>query len=100
MLPGEGETRTLVQTRRRQTCEFCGEPATRRISYLLDNARFNPASAAYRHDDCTWCSDGEAWACEDHKKRVEGDAPEGMSWCSTFDGLKYPHMLLYWETEQ
>jgi len=29
---------------------------------------------------------------------VERDAPEGMRWASTFDGLKLPHMLLEWRT--
>lgn len=96
-LPGEGDTR--VQVRRRVECDFCGEPATRRITYLRDNARSNPASSAYGHDDCTWCSDADAFACEDHKREIERDAPHGMSWCATFDGMRRPNMLLRWEDE-
>lgn len=97
LLPGEGDTR--VQVRRRVFCSVCGGLATRKLTYLLDNARSNPASAAYRHDDCSWCSDAEDFACEHHKREVERNAPEGMSWCSTFDGMSRPHMLLRWENE-
>lgn len=96
-LKGEGDTRT--QTRVRRTCSVCGELATRRITYLLDGARSNPASAAYHHDDCTWCSDDEDFACEAHKRQVENNPPPGMSWCSTFDGERMPRLLLYWETD-
>lgn len=94
-LKGEGETRT--QVRRRRECSVCGEPATKRISYLMDNCRSDPASAAYHHDDCTWCSDAEAFACDTHRREVERDAPSGMSRGSTFDGSRLPHMLLYWD---
>lgn len=94
-LKGEGDTRT--QVRRRRECSVCGGPATKRISYLLDNCRSNPASNAYRHDDCTWCSDAEAFACDEHQREIERDAPDGMSWCSTFGSERSPHMLLCWE---
>ncbi len=96
-LPGEGDVRKQVRMRRE--CDICVALATKRVSYLLDNARSNPASAAYCRDDCTWCSDAEAFACDAHANQVERDAPEGMRWAGTFDGTRphLSHMLLYWE---
>lgn len=94
-LKGEGDTRT--QVRRRRECAVCGEPATQRLTYLMDNARSNPASSAYRHDDCSWCSDAEDFSCDAHRREMELDAPEGMSWCSAFSGDRFSHMLLCWE---
>lgn len=96
-LPGEGDTR--VQVRRRVLCACCGELATKKMTYLLENARSNPASAAYHQDDCTWCSDGEDFACDKHQREMEHNAPPGMSWCSAFSGDRFPHMLLRWENE-
>jgi len=96
LLPGEGERR--VQIRRRRDCDWCGEPATKRVTFLLKNARGNPASSAYRHDDCSWCSDAEAFSCDECQREAERKAPDGMSWCATFSAAeRYPHMLLYWD---
>ena len=94
LLPGEGETRTRTEVKRRRECERCGAPATRRVTYLLDNCRSNPASSGYLRDDCSWCSDSEAFACDRCQRDIERDAPDGMSWCSTFGGARFPHMLL------
>jgi len=94
-LPGEGDTQT--QIRRRHGCQVCGEPATKRVSYLLEDCRSNPASKAYRHDDCSWCSDAEAFSCDEHQREVERDAPLGMSWGSTFGLPRFAHMMLYWD---
>jgi hypothetical protein len=95
-LPGEGDVRTQVRVRRE--CAVCEEPATKRITYLYEGYRSNPASSAYHYDDCTWCSDDEAFACDEHTREVERDAPEGMQWAGTFDGTKphLSHMLLCW----
>ena len=95
-LPKEGMERTQVLSRR--GCDVCGGLATKRITYLRENCRSNPASSAYGRDDCSWCSDAEAYSCDEHQREVERDAPEGMRWASTFDGLKLPHMLLEWRT--
>ena len=96
LLPGEGITRTVTSIRTRHGCEVCGEPATRKLTYLLANCRTNPASNAYGRDNCSWCSDAEAFSCEEHQQELRQDPPPGMSWCSTFDGARLPHMLLYW----
>ncbi len=92
----DGKIRVSLERCDRQECQVCGEPATRRVSYLLERARSNPDSSAYCKDDCSWCSDADAYACEKHTREVERDAPEGMEWCSTFDGAKMPHMLYKW----
>lgn len=97
MLKGEGKTR--IQVQRRRECEVCGEPATHKITFLLDGARGNPASAAYRRDDCSRCSDEDHFACAEHKEAVRRDPPGGMGWCSTIAAAeRYPHMLLHWVT--
>lgn len=97
VLPGEGEVKTTSYVRTRQECAECGEQAHFKHTYLFDNARSNPASSAYRHDDCTWCSDAETFACKEHESKVRHDAPRGMGWCSTFPASeRFAHMFLYW----
>ena len=95
ILPGEGETQTVVRTRIRHECYVCGEPAHYKHTYLLDGARRNPASSAYGKDDCSWCEDESRFVCTEHKN--ERSAPEGYSWCSTFSATeRFAHMFLYW----
>lgn len=88
----EGQTKTIVKTLVRHDCSACGEPATRQHTFLLENARTNPASSAYRHDDCSWCSDEKVFTCTTCKP----ETPDGMHWCSTFFGERFPHLMLYW----
>jgi hypothetical protein len=95
-LPGEGEVQTITRTRLRHACENCGEPATKRHTYLHENARRNPASSAYGRDDCTWCSDHEEFTCNTCKR----PSVEGMGWCSTFGAERFPHMFLFWHEEK
>ena len=97
MLTGEGDVRTAIHKRVRVGCSSCNDPATCRISFLLEGARHNPDSKGYHKDDISWCSDDEAWACDDCKSDVEHDPPTGMEWCATFSGDKFPHMILHWE---
>lgn len=95
ILPGEGETQTVVKTRQRQECDVCGEPAHYKHTYLLDGHRRNPASRAYGKDDCSWCEDTSRFVCAEHKS--DRSAPNGYSWCSTFAAVKrFAHMFLYW----
>lgn len=94
-LPGEGERKLVERVRYRHECD-CGRPATKRHSYLLPNARREPASSAYGRDDCSWCSDHETFTCDGCKQpRVDG-----YEWCSTFsvtpENTRFAHMLLYW----
>lgn len=74
-------------------CSECGEDATKRVSFLLENARTNPASSGYRGDDISWCSDHDEHACEEHVETVRRNPPEGMNWCGIYDGAKFPHMM-------
>lgn len=97
-LKGEGDVRTRVQKRVRRKCSNCGAPATHRVSYLLLNARSNPASKGYGKDDISWCSDDEEWSCEDCRRHVEANAPHGMEWGASFPGERFSHMVLHWET--
>ena len=79
----------------RRECCVCGEPATRKHTFLLPNARRNPASSAYRKDDCSWCEDGCEYTCGKHTERdAEKLVPE-MKWCTTFQYEGFPHMFLY-----
>ena len=92
-----GDIQTVNRIRRWRTCHECGLPAKYRITFLLTNARANPASTAYRHDDCSWCSDSDTYACESHRKIIEHKPTEGFKWCSTFALKKFLHMGFYWE---
>lgn len=95
VLPGEGETETITRTRLRHECDVCGEPAHFKHTFLLDGARNNPASKAYRKDDCSWCEDESRFACKEH--RHDKTAPEGHEWCATFAAVeRFSHLFLYW----
>lgn len=100
-LPGEGDKKIVERTRVREECEQCGEPATKKHTYLLEgDARRNPASSAYGRDDCSWCSDYEAFTCNDcGQPRVDG-----YRWCSTFkvtpDNTRFAHMFLRWSERE
>lgn len=94
-LKGEGEI-TIVQKVRR-TCEECGEPAVKRATFLLLNARTNPKSSGYRKDDISWCSDDEIFYCLDCYTTTPPD--DDYSWCSTFEvSDRFAHMFLKKET--
>lgn len=97
-LKGEGDVKFVKKTHVRHNCDGCGEVATKRYTFLLENARRNPQSAAYGRDDCTWLSDYELFGCEEcgERSRFHALAPEGLSWCATFDLERFPHMGLYW----
>jgi hypothetical protein len=97
-LPGEGDKETIKRVRKRHKCVVCGEDADCCITYLFENARRNPASKAYGHDDCSWCSDAEEYACFKHEMEVRRCPPEGTTWCSSFPGDRFPNRLLHWET--
>jgi len=93
-----GQIRTIKQRYNRRECEFCEEPATHKLTFLLPNARTNPASSAYRHDDCSWCSDQDVFVCDEHEKdsrKIAGDLK--MEWCSSFAYERFKHMFEYWE---
>ncbi len=94
MIKGQKKIVEYIYTERE--CEECGEPAQYKLTFLLEGGRRNPRSSAYGRDDCTWSSDEEKFSCEVHKDSVRRNSPEGMSWCSTFDGKTYPHMVMFW----
>jgi hypothetical protein len=93
-LPGEGEVQHIRRTRVRIECDECGETATEKHTYVLPNARRNPASAAHGRDDCTWCEDERRYTCGDCKRpRVDG-----YEWCSTFKATpRMAHLFLRWK---
>lgn len=89
-----GEVVTKTYRRAWRECVKCERPAKYRISYLLPNARSNPASSGYGGNDISWCSDHEEFACERHKHRMESSV-SGYEWCSTFPLKRFKHMGFY-----
>ena len=102
LIPGEGDKVIVERTRVRVGCGNCGEPAVARHTFLLPNARRNPASSAYGRDDCSWCSDHEESTCGDCPR--PRPRPDGYEWCSTFtikpDNLRFAHMFLRWDERE
>lgn len=93
-----GDIRTIKQRLNRKGCEYCDESATFKLTFLLPNARSNPASKAYRRDDCSWCSDQDVFVCNKHKDvmyKIEKEL--GMGWCASFGYERFKHMFEYWE---
>lgn len=96
-LPGEGDIQIVKRTRVRIECDECGEPATKRHTYMLPNYRSNPASSGYRRDDCTYCSDAERFTCNDCKE----PRLDGYGWGATFTAsARNAHMFLRWAEEK
>lgn len=94
ILPDEGKIETITRKRVRISCDECGEPAHYKHSYLLPNARSNPASSGYGGDDISWCSDESAYTCRECKKPVI----DGYDWASTYSACeRFAHMFLKWE---
>lgn len=93
-----GDTRTITQEYRIRPCEVCGENATHRLTYLLPNARTNPASRGYGRDELTWCADAERIVCATHAENPRSSAPAGTEWCAEFNGALRPHMIGEWTT--
>ena len=96
-LKGEGETVIVRKTRVRRSCDQCGAHATRKQTFLLENARNNPASSAYGGDDVSWCEDAHEYLCDD----CTPDVPRGHKTCSQFlVGDRFAHMFLEWIEEE
>ena len=91
-----GDIETTTYKWQWRECEVCGLPAYFRLAYLVDgNSRANPASSAYGRDDCSWCSDAEAFSCRKHEPQVRQSPPNGMKWSSTFTLKGYKSMGFY-----
>lgn len=95
----EGQRKIVEYILEHRACDICGEPATSKLSFLLENARNNPASKGYRRDDTSWSSDENRFSCETHKDTTRQEPPEGMSWCSTFSEERFPQMFLDWQSK-
>lgn len=94
----EDETRTLKQICKRRRCEVCNEPATFQLTFLLPNARGNPASHGFGKDDISWYADEKMFVCDEHEKKRYSLAEDmGMVWCASFPYNRFKHLLLYWE---
>jgi hypothetical protein len=99
----EGTTKIIKKTWTRKECEECGDPASKRHTYLLQNCRNNPRSSAYGRDDCSWSSDYEVFSCEVHSENLRSKGcPDGMSWCATFTWRsdEASHMFYSWEEQE
>ena len=96
-LPGEGDTKTVTRTRVRIRCDNCAEPAHFKYTFLLPNARSNPASNGYGGDDMSWCSDAEQFSCRDAECIREMQRLDGYGSCSTYSATeRFAHMFLRW----
>lgn len=102
MSAAEGEVRVDVSVRARRGCDNCGEPATKCIWFCYVNGRSNPASSMYGRDDCTYCRDAEAFACDQCERQVErGTCPDGMKWGATVTvGPGREHYFLHWRDQK
>ncbi len=93
-----GDTIIIQKECVEKTCQECGEPATKRITFLYENSRRNPASAGYGKDDISWCSDDEAFSCIVHEKEIRNNPPRDMNDCSVFTrSERFEHMFLEWK---
>lgn len=100
VLKGEGEIKFVKRRAVRIPCAQCGEDAVRRHSYLLPNARRNPASSAYGGDDVSWCSDHDEFTCLACFPEGKHPTVEGYEWCSLFSASdRFAHMFLKWKEE-
>lgn len=59
----EGDVRIVVERYERRKCDECDELAVFKFTWLLEGFRHNPASTGYGRDDCTYCSDLDAYRC-------------------------------------
>ena len=92
-----GDVRITKEVAHWRECEGCGLPARYRLTFLFEHFRSNPASSAYREDDCSWCSDLDVFTCE-RCKRTLSQAPSGYnSGCGIFTLKKFKHMGFYWK---
>ena len=90
ILEGEGKLVVYVQTRAKCSC---GEVAHYKHTWLLKGTRSNPASNAYRRDDCSWCEDDCSFTCRDCTKKIR--PPDGYVNCSVFSAVaRFSHMFL------
>jgi hypothetical protein len=87
-----GDVRTIVQKYVGHECEICGEPATKRLAFLFENARRNPQSTGYGKDDISWCSDDEAFVCSNCPEPKR----DGMVWAASFERERFSHMFHFW----
>lgn len=95
-LPGEEEIRIVKQKYIRMECEYCKSPAHFKYAFLYQNFRSNPASKAYRRDDCTWCSDIDVFVCRKCKPIVPKGCDAGATVFPANE--KFAHMFLKWVT--
>ena len=96
-----GEVTLIKKVCVSRECEECGETATKKHTFLYENARRNPASSAYGKDDCSWCSDAEVFSCDKDSELLRRNKPDDMEWCSTFTrNERFEHLFLYWKEEK
>lgn len=98
VLPGEGEKTLVEKARVRIGCEECGEPATQKHGFLLENFRRNPLSSAYGKDDSSWCVDTAIFTCAACRPKIPaGHSPNNSTWSIAPGKLRFAHMFLRWE---
>lgn len=84
-LDGEGETKTVIKTRKRRKCDGCGSPATYKHTYLNDGTT----------------SDYDQYLCDDcDRKDYESGIPAEYKWRARFKATRSPHLFLYWHEQE
>jgi hypothetical protein len=87
-----GDKEMVVYEWRWRACEQCDLPATHQLTFLLKGTRSNPASSAYRKNDCTYCSDMERYACRKCYRRMMNQPPPGHVFCAAFPLKQNQHL--------
>lgn len=97
ILYGEGEVKTTTKRRARRRCNFCGNAAHYRYTFLLPHARSNPASTGYRKDDISRCEDESQYACEYKGCQEQAEKLDDYNLCSIFPASeRFAHLFLTW----
>jgi len=90
-----------IQKKVKRCCEWCDAKATKKLCFLTPNYRNNPASSAYGRDDCSWCSDYEAYTCDKVEciSEAKDHKPEGFIDAAVFHitSERFKHMAYAWE---
>ena len=98
VLTDEGTIEVIKRVRKRHSCDNCGEPAHFKHTFLLPNARANPASKGYGKDNISWCSDEYQFSCRDKECQRAMNKMDGYMWCSSYPANDtFAHMFLYWK---
>lgn len=82
--PEVGSRKAVILEYRELDCASCGQPVTCVVNYG-DKAK---AADRIRNNRGAWGFDTSVGACDDHFRKLEDCAPDGMEWISTMRRCK------------